>query len=257
MSEGLTLQEKIVQTQFELLREHIGERVLVEYYSNGRLHTEILTLKQVTDYTGIVFDCMYMPFIGYDCGIKRVTTLEGKELYAAQIYYEPHRCYDRYELIALVRRVFGPHEAKRREEVFFSEEKAEAEREKKEKEAVIKYQQEELPKILLESRKYILDDKYEEWKKLCITNSKSSYSISIIRMVYEALVLISEGKSFKEAIDFVDQKHNSSGYATGLVAATISEFAKVGEEFKKYWNGQFTQEEVDGTINPAIIHINR
>ena len=98
---------------------------------------------------------------------------------------------------------------------------------------------------------------YEKWVELCNKNSNSYIGISVIKRTSEVLVYVNNGMSFEEAMNKVSREHGSSGYGDSLVAATICKYAIIGDEFKRYWNGLYGQEDANGVINPSIIHIKR
>ena len=256
MEEKLTLQEKIIKTQFDILKEHVGEKVVVEHYENGCFDIDRHIIRDVTDYYGISFNDMYMAFIGYDCAIKRIL-LNGKVLYEAIGLPEPYGYYDDYELIEVIRKVFGPTQADKELKILEESKKKEEERKLKEQEYASKYQKEVLPQILLQTKPLIKEEMYEKWVELCNKNSNSYIGISVIKRTSEVLVYVNNGMSFEEAMNKVSREHGSSGYGDSLVAATICKYAIIGDEFKRYWNGLYGQEDANGVINPSIIHIKR
>lgn len=255
MEERLTLQEKIIKEQFNLLREHIGDEVLVEHYEYGKLLSEVFKIQEVYDYMGISFDIMYMAFLGYNCAIKRILTLDGKVLYEAKGLPEPYGYYDKYQLVDIIRKVYGETQAQNEMDMLEKSEKQEAERKRREKEYIVQYQEEVLPQLLMVTKPLIIEELYEDWKSLCNKNSTSTYGIAIIKMTAEIMMAISQGMNINDALREFGKKYHSSGYSDSLVVTTISKYAIFGEEVKREWNSEYGMENVEGVVNPAIIHI--
>ena len=253
MKDKLSLKEKIVQTQFELLKEHIGEEVIVERYEYGRFFVDKLVIKSVHDYDGIVFDKMYLTFLGQSAAIKRIT-IGNIVLYEAKGLPEPYETYDREDYIEITRTVFGEHEAMKLAESFKKSDEYFERRDQEENEYVTKFKNELLPALLIQSKPFIIEDKYEEWEKAC-GKVHGYYGIAVVKMTIEVLVLLNSGKSLNEALDIVGKKYRSTGYSDSCVITNISKYAKSGREVKREWNSEYGDENIEGVINPAVIHI--
>jgi len=107
----------------------------------------------------------------------------------------------------------------------------------------------------------------EKWNK-CVEINKDSYGkccVDVARRVMELLdenneplkpgyhpnIRTPHGLICKANKDI--DKSSITGFMAGCVASMVSECHSRGEEFRKAWNTQYTKEEKDGVVNPAIL----
>ncbi len=253
MKDELSLKEKMIQKQFKVLKEHIGEQVCVERYEYGHFFVDYLTIESIHDYEGICFDRMYLTFLGQSAAIKRIS-IGNIVLYEAKGLPEPYETYEREDYIEITRTVFGEHEAMKLSDSFKKSDEYFEKKEQEEKDYVTKFKNELLPALLIQSKPFIIEEKYEEWEKLC-SKVHGYYGIAVVKMTIEVLVLLNSGKSLDEALDIVGKKYSSTGYSDSCIIDAISKYGKVGSQVKREWNGMQGDENTDGVINPAVIHI--
>ena len=91
-----------------------------------------------------------------------------------------------------------------------------------------------------------------EWMVWLDKSTNDFYSMGVVKSVLKVMRNLSEGKTPKESEDYEEE---ITGFQAGCVASTVAHFHERGEEYRKWWNSQYTEEDVEGTINPAIVTI--
>lgn len=99
----------------------------------------------------------------------------------------------------------------------------------------------------------IKPEKLEKWKKAVGNNCCDAYSWGVVWATCDAFEALDDGKTCKEVEDAAFKGKGITGFMAGAAASWIAEFHERGEEFREYWNAQFSDEKREGTINPAII----
>lgn len=76
------LRHQNYQSQMSQLQEHVGETVHLMSLRWGSEDFERTKIKSVEPFTGVSFEGMWIPFMGYDCGIKAVFSEDYKTLFS-------------------------------------------------------------------------------------------------------------------------------------------------------------------------------
>jgi len=232
------------------LKERIGKEVEVLYVLYGREFTAQGVLKDLDELSRIEIDGASIPFIGYGCAIIEVKTDKGEVIYENRSIRE----YDAREpegIAEAMREKFGRETAA---SYLNGVKKANEDWEEKKKKLNSNAEKKK-PYLIKEGLELIKDKKkQEEWKRL-VSSSNGFYSIGIIEGAVNGMKKLSEGASLSQAEEAAEngQSVNSMSYCCSL----ISYYSRRGEEFRRYWNRQFGEENSEGVVNPAVLHISK
>ena len=100
----------------------------------------------------------------------------------------------------------------------------------------------------------------EEWLQFADANTNDGYSVFVVKATISMMKKFAEGVSFEEAEKQVySEELGLSGFMASATANALSHFAKNGEAYRVYWNKQYgiEDEEVKGTVNPAVLTIKK
>ena len=95
----------------------------------------------------------------------------------------------------------------------------------------------------------------KEWEKAVRIN-QDSYGRACMEITSKLGANLDKGLSPAEAEDIAVKGSGITGFMMGMIAQMIWSWHPRGEEFKKYFNGEFgTDPEANGIVNPAIMTI--
>ena len=91
----------------EVLRRHIGKKVTVEYVWYGQIKVKKGVLKKVTDFVNIETEGIGIPFIGYNCAIRRIIGESGETLYENPLIFSNYNLQEEEEIEGMIAATFG------------------------------------------------------------------------------------------------------------------------------------------------------
>lgn len=94
-----------------------------------------------------------------------------------------------------------------------------------------------LKRVIEEGKKYIFEDRKDEWEQLCVNNWNDIFDKMVLEDSVEAMQLLSESSlSYEEIMEIVDKMSHST-ITWEMLENIVSKFHPKGEQFVKSING--------------------
>ena len=249
--------ETKAKEMFSKLKEHMGEEVLMEYWTYGVYCAEYGTLSKLIDFERVQVGCVNTPFIGYGAAVISIFSKDGDILYL-QPLGKPYNERDPFKINEIIRGIFGDEIAKQAWERHQKVAKDMEERQRRAKETHEEFKATGAKEIIEKTSPYVVDELKEEFAKMVNNSGWDTYYIYVIKIVSDLLIAIGNGMNFEEAINTVKEKHGSIEDEIEKAVDTIANYSIRGKEFRKYWNGLYgVSDDTEGAANPAILVLSR
>jgi len=236
---------------FEKMKAHIGQQVFFRYTWYAREAADKNILRAVTPYTGVSVGGLWLPFVGNGCALLDMYDTDGNVLYQNLNIDETYDVRNDFKVYDHIAAQFGKNIANEHLVNIIKWRHNYAADKIKHREWALSMK----TKLMEEPLVHIIPEKHEEWKKYADNNTNEGYDCAVVEQSAIGLRLLSQNKSCK-TIDKTCGK-DLTGYQMGCVARDLSYFSPKGDRFRKYWNGLFTKEKVDGVINPALMTLKK
>ncbi|MBQ6285195.1 MAG: hypothetical protein IJK67_02655 [Bacilli bacterium] len=218
-----------VLDMFKKLKEHVGKKIDCEYWYDGKLVTDTITLAGVKYYDGIEYTDEYSPFhryisfIGSRVAIKTIKLSSNNEV----LYHNPTVGvrYDKTDIDSI-------DKAKAR---FYGDAVALKQRRRRiNRQQDIKMDLEQLNKLVLLKKSilkkkglnYVKEELKNEWSEYVDKSVTDSYSCSLVDLAVKYMEALSSGKS-QEEIDMLLDDRKYSEYTILMVVRAVSYFTNL------------------------------
>ena len=248
--------EEETKKMFDKLRKHIGKEISYIGWLYGAKQEGTEVLREVHDFCGIETNGGFYPFVGYGCALQLITSKYGEILYENPNIVNNYDVRGQEKMYESKRLIFGDR--------IVDEQEKEAELRNKEDNKMMRKANREAKKqkyfLMKEGLTLIKPETIEDWLKFVDKNTNDSYSIYVVKATISMMKKFEDNIPFKEAENLVYGKEfGLSGFLAGSTANALSYFAKQGDEYRKYWNKKYGEnnEKEKAVINPAILKIEK
>lgn len=215
------------------LRKHLYEEVSCTWWWYGTKQEMTGTIDDIEDFVFVGINGTMIPFVAANMALSEITSPNGEILYLNPYIEDGYNKESTTSIYKIQRLIFG-------NEIPCAEITKKWEKYKEDDKKAITYIKNSI--LLADSLMYLIKtEMIKQWSYFVDNNCNELYSTMVVEAVYEMLLKIDNFVPFEEAEqEIYKEKYSLSGYMIEAAANAVSYFSKRGEEYRAYWNEQYS-----------------